>query len=316
MKEPFVSIIIPVYNGANYMREAIDSALSQTYQRLEVIVVNDGSGDNGQTEEIARSYGERIRYFSKPNGGVSSALNLGIRNMRGAYVSWLSHDDVYEPEKIMKQVEALDGCPENTIICCEARQIDEKSNPIPGHRLKTPFLPRRLYSGEEVLEALLKRGAFHGCSLLIPKTALEQVGGFDESLRFCQDLFMWYQLFLGGCRLKCIPDQLVKGRVHAQQLTQTGQSLFRGECARISGFLTTAFAKASSQEYNFLRLYLLSDARHLPFGCVNTIMRTGRAEGLLTLADLLMGWVVYLYGRIRPLIRRVYYSLFRGVKTT
>ena len=100
------------------MREAIDSALAQTYPNLEVIVVNDGSRDNGLTEEIARSYGERIRYFSKPNGGVSSALNMGIRNMRGEYFSWLSHDDVYEPDKIAKQVEVLQGCDKQTVICC------------------------------------------------------------------------------------------------------------------------------------------------------------------------------------------------------
>ena len=76
MKNPKVSIIIPVYNGENYLREAIDSALAQTYKNFEVIVVNDGSSD--KTDEICKSYGSRIRYFKKENGGVSTALNLGI----------------------------------------------------------------------------------------------------------------------------------------------------------------------------------------------------------------------------------------------
>jgi len=66
--KPLVSIVIPVFNGANYMRQAIDSALAQTYRNTEIIVVNDGSEDNGQTEAIARSYGERIRFISKENG--------------------------------------------------------------------------------------------------------------------------------------------------------------------------------------------------------------------------------------------------------
>ena len=82
---PLVSIVIPVYNGGQYMREAIDSALGQTYPNCEVIVVNDGSKDDGQTEAIAMSYGDRIRYFSKPNGGCGSALNVGIANMRGVF---------------------------------------------------------------------------------------------------------------------------------------------------------------------------------------------------------------------------------------
>ena len=105
--DPLVSIVIPVYNGANYMREAIDSALAQTYSNIEIIVVNDGSNDGGATRDIALSYGDKIRYFEKENGGVSTALNLGIKNMRGKYFSWLSHDDVYLPEKIQVEIDAL-----------------------------------------------------------------------------------------------------------------------------------------------------------------------------------------------------------------
>ena len=81
MKNPLVSIIIPVYNGSNFMREAIDSALAQTYPNIEILVVNDGSTDN--TREIALSYGDKIRYFEKENGGVATALNLAIREMKG-----------------------------------------------------------------------------------------------------------------------------------------------------------------------------------------------------------------------------------------
>ena len=82
---PLVSIIIPVYNGSNYVKEAIDSALAQTYKNIEVIVVNDGSTDN--TEKIVKSYGDKIRYFYKENGGVASALNLAIENSKGEYIS-------------------------------------------------------------------------------------------------------------------------------------------------------------------------------------------------------------------------------------
>src|SRR5512140_3857263 len=103
-EHPLVSVVIPVYNGANYLREAIDSALAQTYPHVEVIVVNDGSNDGGRTRAVATSFGSRVRYFEKENGGVASALNLGIREMRGAFFSWLSHDDVYYPEKIARQV--------------------------------------------------------------------------------------------------------------------------------------------------------------------------------------------------------------------
>ena len=81
------------------MREAIDSALAQTYDNVEVIVVNDGSSDDGKTAEIAKSYRDNIKYVEKENGGVASALNRGIEEMQGDFFSWLSHDDVYEPDK-------------------------------------------------------------------------------------------------------------------------------------------------------------------------------------------------------------------------
>ena len=105
--KPLVSIIIPVYNGSNYMREAIDSALAQTYENFEVIVVNDGSTDGGKTERIALSYGNRIRYYHKENGGVATAMNFGIHEMKGEYFSWLSHDDIFYPDKIKIQMEAI-----------------------------------------------------------------------------------------------------------------------------------------------------------------------------------------------------------------
>src|ERR1700693_5429600 len=99
---------MPVYNGANYMRAAIDSALEQSWPDTEVVVVNDGSCDDAQTERIARSYGERVKYISKPNGGVASALNAGIAAMSGEIFCWLSHDDRHFPEKTSRQVAEWD----------------------------------------------------------------------------------------------------------------------------------------------------------------------------------------------------------------
>ena len=123
---PKVSIIIPVYNGANYVKEAIDSALSQTYDNIEIIVVNDGSNDNGETEKIIFSYQDKVKYISKKNGGVSSALNAGIRAMTGEYFSWLSHDDMYSPEKVSSQIALLKKYQfsPNLIALCAAKEID------------------------------------------------------------------------------------------------------------------------------------------------------------------------------------------------
>lgn len=315
MEKPLVSIIIPVYNGSNYMRQAIDSALAQTYEHTEVLVVNDGSDDQGQTDAIARSYGNRIRYFCKPNGGVSSALNEGIRNMRGDYFSWLSHDDLYEPDKVEKQVAALKNADGNTLICCGYSQIDENSRPISGYKPPVSFRPGQTYTWQAALDGLLNHTSIHGCCLLIPRGAFERSGLFDESLRFCQDTFMWYNIFLNGYSLLCTLEVSVKSRVHAGQLTQTGQSLFKRDCAAVSGFLTRAFAQASGGGYNFLKRYLLDYAKYLGLDQIRMIIATGREKGLISRPVALKAYLLYGYGMVRPLIRKVYYRVFRRIRT-
>lgn len=104
MPSPLASIIINNYNYGRYLREAIDSALAQSYRPVEVIVVDDGSTDNSR--EIIESYGERIRSIFKPNGGQSSAVNAGFRASRGELIANLDSDDVYTPDMLARVVEA------------------------------------------------------------------------------------------------------------------------------------------------------------------------------------------------------------------
>jgi glycosyltransferase involved in cell wall biosynthesis len=126
MFEPLVTIVIPVYNGADYLEDAINSALNQTYKNIEIIVVNDGSTDYGKTEAIANAYSDRVRYFTKRNGGVSSALNFGIDKMTGEYFSWLSHDDLYFPEKIEKQVNFIEKNYDVKVVASSFEIIDSE----------------------------------------------------------------------------------------------------------------------------------------------------------------------------------------------
>lgn len=210
---PLVSIIIPVYNGSNYMREAIDSALSQSYDNIEVIVVNDGSDDDGKTEEIALSYGDKIRYFSKENGHVASALNYGIKKMKGEYFSWLSHDDVYLPNKISYQINQLRELNnKNTILYSGYELINSESSCIGTINLVDSL------SKEQLNSSLIPlfRGLIHGCSLLIPSECFAKIGLFDEKLRHTQDYSLWFDFFrqtpVSFCKIP-----LIKSRVHPEQ---------------------------------------------------------------------------------------------------
>jgi glycosyltransferase involved in cell wall biosynthesis len=222
---PLVSIVIPVYNGANYVREAIDSALAQTYANVEVVVINDGSTDGGKTRDIAVSYGDRIRYLEKPNGGVATALNLGIREMRGELFSWLSHDDVYYPEKIARQVELLktsgDG---KTILFGNYDIIDHAGRLVGRGAIETFALNNPILS---ILGTYV-----YGCSLLIPKTVFDGAGHFNESLKNSQDNEMWLRIACKGYRLQYVPEVLLKVRKHAEQGSLTESATHAREIRR------------------------------------------------------------------------------------
>lgn len=213
MENPKVSIIIPVYNGSNFLEEAINSALSQTYTNCEIIVVNDGSNDGGKTEKIAKSYGNQIRYFYKENGGVASALNLALAKIQGEYFSWLSHDDLYYPNKIQCQIEALQQSDDITRIAySDYDLLDMDRNQKEWVQLLKFYKKEKL---EESVFCLLQQ-VLHGCTLLIHRSHFERIGNFNEELITTQDYDLWFKMF-SRQKLLYIQESLVVGRLHKNQ---------------------------------------------------------------------------------------------------
>ena len=213
--KPKITIAIPVYNGSNFMKVAIDSAIAQTYDNKEILVINDGSTDNGETEKIALSYGNKIRYIKKENGGVATALNLAIKEMKGEYLSWLSHDDMYKPFKLEKQVEVLNKLQDkNTIIFSNVELIDERGDIF----CTTNY--SNLLTHEELCQGIYPviKGTVNGCSMLISKECFNKVGLFNENLKTSNDYEMWLRLFKEfNCYL--IEEPLIQYRIHKNQDT-------------------------------------------------------------------------------------------------
>lgn len=211
---PKVTIVIPVYNGANYVKYAIDSALAQTYQNIEILVINDGSSDS--TEEILKSYGDKIKFITKENGGVSSALNLAINKMTGEYFSWLSHDDLYEPDKIeieinyLKQHKLLN---KKVILYSDYKLIDKNGTDISNCVKDHNELAQKP-------EYALLKGNINGLTLLIPKQAFDECGEFDTKLKCTQDYELW-RLMSKKYEFIHIQKILACTRYHAKQVSNT-----------------------------------------------------------------------------------------------
>lgn len=218
--EPLVSIVIPVYNGSDFIAEAINSALEQSYKNLEIIVVNDGSSDDGATERIIFSFGDKVKYLKKENGGVASALNQGILNMKGEYFSWLSHDDLYLPNKIEEQIKFIYGIEKHNSIVFSNYYLIDGSNQFLACSDLSKFYSLDFRSWLTIFSEL------NGCTLLIPKKILSE-NKFDENLKHTQDYDLWFKLsFITS--FEFLPMYLVKSRQHENQDSKKleGEALF------------------------------------------------------------------------------------------
>ena len=282
MEEPKVSIVIPVYNGSDYLKYAIDCALNQTYNNIEVIVVNDGSEDSGKTEEIALSYGDRIRYYYKTNGGVSSALNYGISKMTGEYFSWLSHDDLYTIHKVENAVNLLkehNMLGEKCVAFTSGYFIDIRGEKI--RNFHKYFSSNIVYTGLEVVDIMTTKGTLNGCCMLIPKAAFSKVGGFNESLRYSQDALMWYNIFLSDYCLVSDEKESVMYRLHQNQASQKRRDLFEHDALEIAGLLAEPLSSAD-KDGTFLIKYIKRLTKYQCDAAIDFLYNYAAEKGHLT----------------------------------
>ena len=203
-KETMVSVIIPVYNGEKYLAQAIQSAKDQTYDNVEIIVVDDGSTD--KTKDMMLEFKD-ITQIYKLNGGTASALNAGIRSSNGSWIKWLSADDVLYKDAISEMMKGV--LDRYTIHYTHYDYIDENGN-VTGE-----FVERNRSEAE-------LWGYFYGngSTSLFHRELIHKVGLFDESLRHSEDYEFWLRAtMVYGCKLHLIPIKSLMYRRHPDQLT-------------------------------------------------------------------------------------------------
>ena len=171
--------------------------------------MDDGSDDGGETEKIARSFGDKIRYFRKEHSGIAATLNFGVEKMTGDYFSWLSHDDEYYPEKIARQMEFLRTRGRPAVVYGDYDLISGRGRLLSRVRdigLRRGHLRYHLCTGRPI----------HGCTLLIPKAYFREFGLFDENAPTTQDYDLWFRM-AGKYDFEYLPVPLARLRVHHQQ---------------------------------------------------------------------------------------------------
>lgn len=206
MSSPTVSVIIPNYDYAHFLRETIDSVLAQTYPKIEIVVVDDGSSD--ASKDILEGYGDQIQAIFQQNQGVSAARNNGAKMSHGEYVAFLDADDSWLPTKIEKQVKRFEQDEKLGLVHVGVDEVDAEGN----------SLLKRLEGLEgDVADDLLmlkREGVLGGGSgLMVPRRVFDEVGGFDTRLSTSADWDMFYQVS-SRYPVGFVPEILLKYRIH------------------------------------------------------------------------------------------------------
>jgi glycosyltransferase involved in cell wall biosynthesis len=205
-----VTIVVPAYNAELWLRDALDSAIAQSYPAHEIIVVDDGSKD--RTEEIARSFGEKIRYIQQPNQGVSAARNTAIREATGDWIAFLDSDDLIVPDKLEKQVAVIEANPELVVVYSAFQYLypDGSTKPMPA------------FPAADLWPALRYRTPILPSTAMIRRSALEEVGTFSTEYAHGEDWELWFRLVrrYSAAAFQDMPERLTVYRSWENNVTK------------------------------------------------------------------------------------------------
>jgi glycosyltransferase involved in cell wall biosynthesis len=208
---PQVSVIIPTYNQAQYLAEAIESVLGQTYRDFEIIVVDDGSTD--KTPEIAKRFGNAVRYIRQENQGLAGARNTGIMATCSNFVSLLDSDDTWMPTYLEEIMATVAQYPEATVFYCYAECMDASGCTLP-QVLGGPVVP-----SDAMYHTLLRANFLIPSTITLRRSVIVAAGLFDETFRRLQDWELWIRLLKEGRHFVGLVEVLARYRIHPYSLS-------------------------------------------------------------------------------------------------
>jgi glycosyltransferase involved in cell wall biosynthesis len=230
---PLVSVVVPVYNGAKYLRQALDSALGQTYQPLQVVVVDDGSSDGSW--EVMLSYGGRVRSLRQDNAGVAEARNAGIQASYGELIAFLDQDDWWLPGKVEKQVASFRSEERVALVHTGVSQYSEADGALVSGIYDTSV--SHLLQGNCYEQLLLGNGVYNS-SVMIRRSVLTSAGMFDPRIpgNTVQDYDLWLRIARHN-RLGYVPEPLTVLRLHNEQGTWNRRAMLTDELSLLERIL-------------------------------------------------------------------------------
>lgn len=230
---PLVSVVMSVYNGEQYLREAIDSILQQSFQAFEFIIINDGSTDS--TEKILESYQDpRIQLISRANKGLVASLNEGIAKSRGKYIARMDADDIARPDRLKKQVEYLDTHANCSVVATNIETMNEH-----GGAAEPWFLDLTTLTPEAIFETMAHENCIAHPSVMMRAAIVKKLK--YQPVHLAEDWDLWLRILQDGPVIHKIAEPLVQYRVHQASLVQSEQE---PADKRVQRFLTSYLSRA------------------------------------------------------------------------
>lgn len=212
MTKPLVSILVAAYNAEKYVKEAIESALHQTYKNIEVVVVNDGSTD--RTPEIVKSYlnDKRLVYFSHPNQGISKTRNKAFELSHGGYITFLDADDLYAPTKVEEEASFLELHPECGAAYCRVLSFYTDAPEMMYHY-------RHAMPSGDIFKELLRHQFINPGTVMMRREVFASEHGFNPDFRDAEDWDLWRRLAYRGVKFGFVDKELHYNRMHRESLS-------------------------------------------------------------------------------------------------
>jgi glycosyltransferase involved in cell wall biosynthesis len=214
--EPHVGVVIPVWNGERYLRDAIESVLGQTHTPLDVVVVDDGSTD--ATTDIAQSFAPLVRLIRRPHEGLGATRNAGIQAVRGDYIAFLDHDDLWPQRKLELQLAAFRAGDAHELVFGHGREFvsPELANEALGVRCDTELRPATVAG-----------------AMLATRAAVDRVGPVPTRW-VSADFLAWLVVARRlGLREVILPEHVLSRRIHDKNMSLVNAALTRAEYVRI-----------------------------------------------------------------------------------
>lgn len=207
-----ISVIIPCYNYGNFLADAVNSVIDQTYTNWECIIVDDGSTDNtGFVSKELVNLHSKVKYFYKENGGLSSARNYGINKANGEFICFLDADDLFDKEKLEKQILCFSKNSIIDIVYGHTMFFEKnKKDKLYNNRLKKdfPVFPKITGSGNKIIRSLIIENITVISAPLIKKSVFTRIGNFDTTYNSYEDWHFWFRCALGNCYFTYEADPL------------------------------------------------------------------------------------------------------------